>query len=445
MIMSKFTKQDIMNKLKENDVRFLRLQFTDIQGVMKNLAVPMSQAEKALDGEVMFDGSSINGFARIEESDQYLIPDLDTFNLFPWRSSNGKVARLICDIYNPDGTPFAGCPRNNLKRVLEEAHSLGYTMNVGPEAEFFLFLADEKGRATTLTHDEASYFDLGPLDLGENIRRDIDITLEEMGFEVEASHHEVAPGQHEIDFKYGDALHIADAIMTFKLVVRTIAMRHGLYASFMPKPVFGINGSGMHTHQSLFKDGQNCFYDPNGPDQLSDVARNYMAGIIKHARSFSAVTNPTVNSYKRLVPGYEAPVNIAWSTANRSCLVRIPAKRGMSTRIEVRNPDPTCNPYLGLAVMLAAGLDGMAKKMEAPPAVDQNIYHMDENEKDALRIESMPGSLLEAVYELDKNQLIKDALGAHIYEKFRENKMKEWQEYNIQVSPWEISQYLTKF
>jgi glutamine synthetase len=443
--MSKKTKQDIMNRLKENDVRFIRLQFTDIQGVMKNLAVPMSQAEKALDGEIMFDGSSINGFARIEESDQYLIPDLDTFNLFPWRSSNGKVARLICDIYNPDGTPFAGCPRNNLKRVLEQARSLGYTMNVGPEAEFFLFLADEKGRATTLTHDDASYFDLGPLDLGENIRRDIDITLEEMGFEVEASHHEVAPGQHEIDFKYGDALHIADAIMTFKLVVRTIAMRHGLYASFMPKPVFGINGSGMHTHQSLFKDGKNCFYDPNGEDQLSDAARSYMAGIIKHARSFSAVTNPTVNSYKRLVPGYEAPVNIAWSTANRSCLVRIPAKRGISTRIEVRNPDPTCNPYLGLAVMLAAGLDGMDKKMVAPPAVDRNIYHMDDDERKTLGMESMPGSLLEAIYELDKNELIKDALGAHIYEKFRENKMKEWQEYNIQVSPWEIAQYLTKF
>jgi glutamine synthetase len=443
--MSKYSKQEIMNKLKENDVRFIRLQFTDIQGVMKNLAVPMSQAEKALDGEIMFDGSSINGFARIEESDQYLVPDLDTFNLFPWRSSNGKVARLICDIYNPDGTPFAGCPRNNLKRVLKEAQSLGYTMNVGPEAEFFLFLADEKGQATTQVHDDASYFDLGPLDLGENVRRDIDNTLEEMGFEVEASHHEVAPGQHEVDFKFGDALHIADAIMTFKLVVRTIAMRHGLYASFMPKPVFGINGSGMHTHQSLFKDGKNCFYDANGQDQLSDEARAYMAGIIKHARSFSAVTNPTVNSYKRLVPGYEAPVNIAWSTANRSCLVRIPAKRGVSTRIEVRNPDPTCNPYLGLAVMLAAGLDGMAKKMVAPPAVDRNIYHMDDEEKKLLGIESMPGSLIEAIYELDKNKLIKDALGAHIYEKFRENKMKEWHDYNIQVSPWEVAQYLTKF
>ncbi|PKM78698.1 MAG: type I glutamate--ammonia ligase [Firmicutes bacterium HGW-Firmicutes-15] len=443
--MSKYTKQEIMNMLKENDVRFIRLQFTDIQGVMKNLAVPMSQAEKVLDGDIMFDGSSINGFARIEESDMYLVPDLDTFNLFPWRSSNGKVARLICDIYNPDGTPFAGCPRNNLKRVLKEAQSLGYTMNVGPEAEFFLFLADEKGQATTQVHDDASYFDLGPLDLGENVRRDIDNTLEEMGFEVEASHHEVAPGQHEVDFKYGDALHIADAIMTFKLVVRTIAMRHGLYASFMPKPVFGINGSGMHTHQSLFKDGENCFYDANGQDQLSDEARSYMAGIIKHARSFSAVTNPTVNSYKRLVPGYEAPVNIAWSTANRSCLVRIPAKRGISTRIEVRNPDPTCNPYLALSVMLAAGLDGMAKKMVAPPAVDRNIYHMDDAERHDLAIESMPGSLIEAIYELDKNELIKGALGKHIYEKFRENKMKEWQDYNIQVSPWEVAQYLTKF
>jgi glutamine synthetase len=281
---------------------------------------------------------------------------LDTFVIFPWRASNGKVARLICDIYNPDGTPFEGCPRNNLKRVLREAQALGYTMNAGPEAEFFLFLADEKGRATTQTQDDAGYFDLAPVDLGENARRDMDMTLEEMGFEIEASHHEVAPGQHEIDFKYSDALKIADAIMTFKLTVRSIAQRHGLYASFMPKPIFGVNGSGMHTHQSLFKDGANLFYDPEGKDQLSDVARYYMGGIIKHAKAMSAVTNPTVNSYKRLVPGYEAPVNIAWSGSNRSCLIRVPAKRGLSTRIEVRNPDPSCNPYLALAVMLKAGL-----------------------------------------------------------------------------------------
>ena len=443
--MSKNTKQDIINMVKENDVRFIRLQFTDIQGVMKNIAVPISQLPKVLDGEIMFDGSSIDGFLDISESDMYLVPDLDTFVIFPWRSANGKVARFICDNYNPDGTPFAGCPRNNLKRVLEEAKQLGYTMNVGPEAEFFLFLSDENGHATTKVQDEAGYFDLAPLDLGENARRDMDVTLEEMGFEIEASHHEVAPGQHEIDFKYGDALHVADAIMTFKLVVRSIAQRHGLHASFMPKPIFGINGSGMHTHQSLFKGSENCFYDANGTDQLSDIARNYMAGIIKHARSFAVITNPTVNSYKRLVPGYEAPVNIAWSGANRSCLVRVPAKRGLSTRIEVRNPDPTCNPYLAMAVMLTAGLDGIKNNLTCPAPVDRNIYKMDEEERINLGIESMPGNLLEALYELDKSALIKAALGEHIYKKFREGKLAEWDEYNVQVSPWEVAQYLTKF
>lgn len=443
--MSKKTKTEIIELVKENDVRFIRLQFTDIQGVMKNLAVPISQLEKALDGEVMFDGSSINGFADISESDMYLVPDLDTFVIFPWRSSNGKVARLICDIHTPDGKPFAGCPRNNLKRILMEAKDMGYTMNVGPEAEFFLFLADEKGHATTQTQDDAGYFDLAPLDLGENARRDMDTTLEEMGFEIEASHHEVAPGQHEIDFKYGDALHIADAIMTFKLVVRSIAQKHGLHASFMPKPIFGINGSGMHTHQSLFKDGKNCFYDADGEDQLSDTASYYMAGIIKHAREFAAITNPTVNSYKRLVPGYEAPVNIAWSGANRSCLVRVPAKRGESTRIEVRNPDPTCNPYLALAAMLKAGLDGIANQLVLPAAVDRNIYKMDEEERKLLGIESMPGNLLEALQELDKSELIKCALGNHIYEKFRAGKVEEWEEYNVQVTSWEVKQYLTKF
>jgi len=443
--MNKDKKAEIINKIKENDVRFLRLQFTDIAGVMKNMAVPISQAEKALDGEIMFDGSSINGFADISESDMYLVPDLNTFVIFPWRSANGKVARLICDVYLPDGTPFMGCPRNNLKRVLKEAQDMGYTMNVGPEAEFFLFLSDEKGHATTETQDDAGYFDLAPIDLGENARRDMDTTLEEMGFEIEASHHEVAPGQHEIDFKYGDALHVADAIMTFKLVVRSIAQRHGLHASFMPKPIFGINGSGMHTHQSLFKDGQNAFYDPDGADQLSDSARHYMGGILKHARSFAAITNPTVNSYKRLVPGYEAPVNIAWSGANRSCLVRVPAKRGASTRLEVRNPDPTCNPYLALAVMLTAGLDGIKNQTVPPAAVDRNIYRMDEEERVALGIGSLPGNLLEALHELDKDELIKSALGSHIYEKFCQGKMEEWEEYNIQVTDWEVKNYLTKF
>lgn len=356
------TKEDVIQMAAEANVKFVRLQFTDIFGVLKNVAITVEQLEKALDGEMMFDGSSIEGFVRIEESDMYLKPDPNTFAVFPWRPREGSVARLICDIYNADGAPFSGCPRNTLKRVLSEAAEMGYTMNVGPEAEFFLFLTDESGRPTTITHDKAGYFDLTPVDLGENARRDMVLTLEELGFEIEASHHEVAPGQHEIDFKYDDALDIADKIMTFKFVVRTIAQRHGLHATFMPKPVFGIAGSGMHMNQSLFKGEQNAFYDPTTPDQLSAEAYYYIGGLIKHAKAIAAIVNPTVNSYKRLVSGYEAPVYIAWSAANRSPLIRIPSKKGMSTRIELRNPDPACNPYLAIAVCLKAGLDGIKIK-----------------------------------------------------------------------------------
>lgn len=446
--MKEVQKEMILQKVRENDVRFIRLQFTDIMGVLKNVAIPVSQLEKALDGELMFDGSSINGFADISESDMYLLPDPDTFVLFPWRGgSSGRVARLICDVGNPDGTPFVGCPRYNLKRVLKEAETMGYVMNVGPEAEFFLFLSDEEGKATTRTQDEAGYFDLAPVDLGENARRDMDITLEEMGFEIEASHHEVAPGQHEIDFKYGDALKIADAIMTFKLTVRSIAQRHGLHASFMPKPIYGVNGSGMHTHISLFdfKNNKNAFYDSSSPDGLSNIAYYFIGGLLKHARALCAVTNPTINSYKRLVPGYEAPVYIAWSEKNRSCLIRIPAKRGASTRIELRNPDPSCNPYLALSAMLKAGLDGIKNKIKPPAPVDRNIYKMEEDERKRLGIESLPGSLLEALYELEKDEVIKSALGEHIYEKLVEGRMQEWQEYNMQVTPWEVKQYLTRF
>lgn len=438
-------KRELLEKVKEYDVRFVRLQFTDIAGILKNIAIPVRQLEKALDGELMFDGSSINGFADISESDMYLVPDPDTFVIFPWRSSNGKVARFICDVYNPDGKPFSGCPRNNLKRVLKEAEALGYTMKVGPEAEFFLFLADENGQATTRTQDEAGYFDLAPLDLGENARRDMDTTLEEMGFEIEASHHEVAPSQHEIDFKYGEALGVADAIMTLKLAVRSIAQRHGLHASFMPKPLFGVNGSGMHTHQSLFAGRQNVFDDPGSSHGLSDTARYYMGGILQHARGITAITNPTVNSYKRLVPGYEAPVYMAWSEQNRSCLIRVPAKRGLSTRIEVRNPDPTFNPYLALAVMLKAGLDGIKNQLEPPAPVDRDIYKMDLAERNRLGIESLPGNLYEALIELARDEVVKSALGEHIFNKFIEGKMEEWNQYNMQVTPWEVSQYLTRF
>ncbi|SFG70512.1 glutamine synthetase [Desulfotomaculum arcticum] len=438
-------KNDVIAEAREKGVKFIRLQFTDLLGVMKNVAITIDQLEKALDNELMFDGSSIYGFTRIEESDMYLRPDPNTFVVFPWRPREGGVARLMCDIYNPDGTPFDGCPRVILKRTLAKAAEMGYTMQVGPELEFFLFRLDEDGVPTLTTHDNAGYFDLSPVDLGEQARREIVLTLEQMGFEIEASHHEVAPGQHEIDFKYSDALDTADKIVTFKFVVRTIAQRHGLHATFMPKPVFGINGSGMHTNQSLFKDDANAFYDTADPMQLSKEAYYYIGGLLKHARAIAAVTNPTVNSYKRLVPGYEAPVYMAWSGRNRSPLIRIPAKRGASTRVELRNPDPSCNPYLALAACLTAGLDGIANKIDPPPACDRNIYHMTESELSELGIGSLPGSLQEAYAELAKNEVIKGALGTHIYEKLAEAKAKEYDSYRVRVHQWEIDQYLTMF
>jgi len=438
-------KRSVIAEAREKGVKFIRLQFTDIVGVMKNVAITIEQLEKALDGELMFDGSSIYGFTRIEESDMYLRPDPDTFVVFPWRPREGGVARLMCDIYNPDGTPFAGCPRLTLKRALAKAADLGYTMQVGPELEFFLFKLDENGVPTLQTHDNAGYFDLSPVDFGEQARREIVLTLEQMGFEIEASHHEVAPGQHEIDFKYSDALDTADKIMTFKFVVRTIAQRHGLHATFMPKPVFGINGSGMHTNQSLFKGDKNAFFDPEGDMQLSKEAFYYIGGLLKHARSFAAITNPIVNSYKRLVPGYEAPVYLAWSGRNRSPLIRIPAKRGSSTRVELRNPDPSCNPYLALTACLTAGLDGIKNSITPPPACDRNIYHMTQSELDELGIASLPASLQEAYVELAKDEVIKEALGAHIYEKLMEAKMKEWDDYRTKVHQWEVDQYLSMF
>ncbi|CEP67680.1 Glutamine synthetase type I [Moorella glycerini] len=444
MVNEKLTGEDILQRVKELNVRFIRLQFTDIFGVLKNVAITTKELEKALDGELMFDGSSIHGFVRIEESDMYLRPDPSTFAIFPWRPADGAVARLICDVYNPDGTPFAGCPRGALKKVLAEAEAMGYTMYAGPEAEFFLFHTD--GRKPTLeTHDQAGYFDLSPVDLGEDARRDMVLALEAMGFEIEASHHEVAPGQHEIDFKYDNALATADKIATFKFVVRTIAQRHGLHATFMPKPIAGINGSGMHTHQSLFKDGQNAFYDPGDPLQLSQTAYYYIGGLMHHARAMAAVTNPTVNSYKRLVPGFEAPVYIAWSPRNRSPLIRVPAKRGASTRIELRNPDPACNPYLALAVMLKAGLDGIKKQIQPPAPVERNIYEMTAAERRDLGIGSLPGDLKEALDELSRDKVIREALGDHIYERFVEAKEKEWDEYRVQVHRWEVEQYLTMF
>ncbi|ABO51311.1 L-glutamine synthetase [Desulforamulus reducens MI-1] len=439
-------KKAVLEQAREMGVKFIRLQFTDIFGVLKNLAITVEQLEKALDGELMFDGSSIHGFCRIEESDMYLRPDPSTFVVFPWRPREGAVARLICDVYNPDGTPFEGDPRYALKKVLAEAKEMGYTMNVGPECEFFLFHVDKEGRPTTETHDQAGYFDMTPIDMGENARRFMVLTLEEMGFEIEASHHEVAPGQHEIDFKYSDALDVADKIMTFKFVVRTMAQRHGLHATFMPKPIFGINGSGMHMNQSLFTlDGENAFYDPNTPDQLSEIAKYYIGGLIKHARSFAALTNSNVNSYKRLVPGYEAPCYVAWSLRNRSSLIRIPAKRGMSTRVELRNPDPACNPYLAIAAALKAGLDGIKNKIKPPVPTEKNIYHMTADERAVDGILSLPGSLQEAVLELQANPVISSVLGDHILEKFIEGKIEEWDEFRTTVHEWEIKKYLTLY
>lgn len=439
------TKEDVLLKAQEADVKFVRLQFTDIFGVLKNVAITVEQLEKALDGELMFDGSSIDGFVRIEESDMCLKPDPNTFAVFPWRPREGSVARLICDVYNADGTPFEGCPRNTLRRVLKEAADMGYSMNVGPEAEFFLFQTDEAGRATTITHDKAGYFDLTPVDLGENARRDMVLTLEELGFEIEASHHEVAPGQHEIDFKYDDALDIADKIMTFKFVVRTIAQRHGLHATFMPKPVYGIAGSGMHMNQSLFKGDKNAFWDSAKPDQLSDDCLHYIGGLMKHAAAMAAITNPTVNSYKRLVSGFEAPVYIAWSASNRSPLIRIPAKRGLSTRIELRNPDPSCNPYLAIAVALKAGMDGIKNKIIPPASTNKNIYHMTEDELAAEGIKSLPADLAGAIQEMKKDPLMREALGEHIFNRYIEAKQIEWDRFRIQVHPWELEEYLEKY
>lgn len=440
-----YSKEDIIKFVEENDVEFIRLQFTDIFGILKNVAIPRSQLKKALDNQMMFDGSSIDGFARIEESDMYLRPDLDSFVIFPWRPQHGKVARLICDVYKTDGTPFEGDPRHILRKAVDEAAKMGYTFNAGPECEFFLFNVDENGAPTTDSFDRAGYFDLGPNDLGENARRDIVLTLEDMGFEIEASHHECAPAQHEIDFKYGEAMKTADSIMTFKLAVKTIAQRHGLYATFMPKPKPGMAGSGMHINMSLQKDGKNIFADENGRDGLSEEAYYFIAGIMKHIKGIVAITNPLVNSYKRLVPGYEAPCYIAWSAKNRSPLIRIPAARGAGTRVELRNPDPSANPYFALAVCLMAGLDGIKNKLPLCDSVDVNIFEMSKKEKKQRGIESLPETLYDAVHELEKDEYIMNFIGEETAEKYIAAKKKEWSDYKVTVSRWEIDEYLYKF
>jgi glutamine synthetase len=437
---------EVLKTCEQERVRFMRLQFTDIVGSNKNVEVPANQFEKALQGQIMFDGSSIEGFSRIEESDMLLQPDPNTFRIFPWEHlERGKVARLICDVIHPDGSSFGGCPRSCLKRVLKQAEEMGYSMSAGLEAEFFLFLLDEDHAPTVVTHDSAGYFDLTPVDRGEEARRDMVNVLEAMGFEVEAAHHEVAPGQHEIDFKYEDALTTADNAATFKLIVRKIAQDHGLHATFMPKPIFGINGSGMHTHQSLFKGETNAFFDPDAKDQLSDIARYYIGGLLKHAPGFCAITNPLVNSYKRLVPGFEAPTNVAWSERNRSPLVRVPARRAEGTRCELRMPDPSCNPYLAIAVMLKAGLDGVRNRLEPPPPVDKNIYNMSVRERRRHKIAELPSSLNQALVALKKDKVIQDALGEHIYKQFLQAKQLEWSNYIQQVHSWEIDSYLATY
>jgi glutamine synthetase len=439
------TARQALTMLRKEKIRFLRLMFTDIQGHNKNVEVPDSQFEKALAGEIMFDGSSIEGFVRIQESDMLLKPDLETLRIFPWEDHYGRGARLICDVYNPDETPFGGCPRLTLRRAIAAAKKKGYTMMVGPEAEFFLFVRDADGNAVTKTHDQGGYFDLAPIDRGEDCRRAIVNVLDKMGFEVEAAHHEVAPGQHEIDFKYADALTTADNVSTFRFVVRKVALDFGLHATFMPKPIFGENGSGMHTHQSLFKGNRNAFYDPKGPYELSKVGLHYIGGILAHAKGFCAVTNPTVNSFKRLVPGYEAPTNIAWSERNRSPLARVPARRGIGTRIEVRIPDPACNPYLALAVMLRCGLDGIAGRIDPGEPVNKDIFKMSEREKRRLKIDSLPADLNQAIKAMQKDAVVMDALGPHIATHYVEAKQAAWHEFIAQVHPWELERYLGRF
>lgn len=443
--MSIYTKEDILKIVAEQDVKFIFLQFTDILGMLKSVSITASQLEKALDNRCTFDGSSIDGFVRIEESDMCLHPDYDSFVILPWRTASGKTARIICDVYFADGTPFTGDPRYVLKKAIKEAAELGYTCNVGPECEFFLFHLDEDGKPTTTSHDKGGYFDLGPVDRGENCRKEICLALESMGFEIEASHHETARAQHEIDFKYDEVLKTADNVMTFKYVVKNLANQHGLYATFMPKPVFGIAGSGMHTNISLFKDGKNAFSDENDELGLSKAAYGFIAGIMQHVREMTVIANPLVNSYKRLVPGYEAPVHIAWSAKNRSPLIRIPSANALGTRIELRSPDPAANPYLEMATSIFAGLDGIKRGLVPPKPIDSNIYDMTKQELKDAGIGMLPLTLGEAIKEFKNSDFMRESIGEHVFTKYIAAKEEEWREYSTRVSQWEIEKYLGKY
>ncbi|MBR1476968.1 MAG: type I glutamate--ammonia ligase [Lachnospiraceae bacterium] len=444
--MSTYTKEDILRICEEEDVEFIRLQFTDMFGSLKNMAITKSQLSRALDNSVMFDGSAIDGFVGVDESDMVLHPNCDTFAILPWRPQRGKVGRMYCDIYRPDGTPFMGDSRQVLKKVIEEAKSLGYSFQVGPECEFFLFDTDENGAPTVSTKEQAGYFDVGPLDSGENARRDIVMNMEEMGYVVDASHHEKTCGQHEVDLEYDDALRTADKIMTFKLVTRTIAKRHGLHATFMPKPNENVNGSAMHINMSLSKDGRNIFRDDSDKNGLSDEAYYFLGGILKHIKAIAAVSNPLVNSYKRLVPGFDAPVYIAWSTTNRSALVRIPSVRNAEhTRIELRSADSCANPYLLLALLLGAGLEGIRNKILPPESVSGNIFDMTDEARKKAGIDRLPGNLMEALEELKKDELIMGILGEHVGSRYITAKQDEWTRYLNHVTRWELTEYLNKY
>jgi glutamine synthetase len=439
------TKEQILKSAKEENVKYIRLIFTDIHGVIKNVEIPARSLEDALENKIMFDGSSIEGFVRIQEADMYLYPDPKTWLILSWENPvYGKVARLICDVYLPNGKPFEGDPRHVLKRNLERMRKLGFkSFNIGVEPEFFLFKLDSKGEVTLDFNDNGGYFDLAPVDGAEDCRRDIVLELEKLGFRMEASHHEVAPGQHEINFEFDDALEACDNLQTFKLVVKNVAKRHGLHATFMPKPIANINGSGMHTNCSLSdKEGNNVFFDPNEPLQLSKLAINWIAGIMKHARGFTAITNPTVNSYKRLIPGYEAPCYISWSDANRSAMIRIPAKRGRQTRTEIRSVDPSANPYLAMSVILASGLDGIENELNGVKPVYINLYELDRESRESMGIKNLPENLKDALKELKKDEIVIEALGHHVLEKFLEAKYDEWDRFRMSISEWELKAYL---
>ena len=443
--MAKYTKQDIIRRVEEEDVEFIRMQFTDIEGNFKNVAITASQLEKALNNDCMFDCSLVKGMLPTDNADMFLYPDLDTFTIFPWRPQQGKVARFICDVYRADRTPFEGDSRYILRKALKEAEEMGYVFEIGPECEFFLFNVDENGRPTTNTNEQAGFFDMGPLDNGENARRDIVLTLEAMGFIVEGCHHEKAPSQHEIDFKYDEALTTADNIMTFKLAVKTIAKHHGFHATFMPKPREEFCGSGMHINMSLTRDGKNIFRDPSDKNGLSKDAYYFMGGLMKHVKGICAVTNPLVNSYKRLKPGFEAPVYIAWSTLGTNTLIRIPNIRGEHTRIELRSPDPAANPYLAIAACLMAGLDGIRNKIEPAAEMRDNIAVLSEEEAERCGIRKLPTDLREACEEMRLSKQNRDLLGARVFEQLYNAKLSDWKEYDAQVTNWEIESYLYKF